>query len=99
MQEGDIERLAGIQNRIMGPLDEVTRERGTRHGGGIAFERNSCIVPVKDDGRCYTIGPSHQHSRQLVSPNAAGKIMADAMNDDQLLRKDMLKVCHVISCS
>lgn len=92
-----MERLAEIRNRLMGPLDEVTRERGTTHGGGIAFERNSCIVPVKDDGRCYTIGPSHQHSRQLVSPNAAGKIMADKMNNDQLLRKDMLKVRHFVS--
>lgn len=82
-----------IRDRIVGPLHEVTRERGTKHGGGILFERNGWIAPVKEDGRCYTIGPSHQHSRQLISPNAAGKIMDGKMNDDQKLRKDMMMVC------
>lgn len=92
MCAGDEQTLASIRDRIMGPHDLVTRDRGNKHGGGIHFERNKWIVAVKDDGRCYTIGPSHQHSRQLVSPIAAGKIMANEMNEDQLLRRDMLKV-------
>lgn len=82
-----------IRDRIVGPLHDITRERGTKHGGGILFERNDWIVAVKEDGRCYTIGPSHQHSRQLISPNAAGKIMDAEMNEDQKLRKDMMTVC------
>lgn len=85
-----------IRNGIMGPKNEVTPDRGTKHGGGILFERNNWIVAVKEDGRCYTIGPSHQHSRQLVSPNAAGKIMEKEMNDDQKLRQKMIKVCPTL---
>ena len=74
-----------IRDRIMGPLHEVTRECGTKHGGRVLFEQNGWLAPVKEDGRCYMIGPSHQHSRQLISPNVAGKIMDGEMNDDQKL--------------
>jgi hypothetical protein len=91
----ELQEYQQIRDDIIGPAELVTLESGTEDGGGIAFERNSWITPVKEDGRCYTIGQSHQHSRGLVSPNAAGKIMDSEMNKDQELRQRMVKVCPI----
>lgn len=91
-----IEELEKIQQDILGDETLITKDPPIQNQlgeyvGGVQFERNDWIHGVKDT-RCYTIGPSHQHSKSLVSPNACGKVMDEEMNDDHHLRHRLLKV-------
>jgi hypothetical protein len=90
-----IDAMADIQACVLGPKELISSEAAVNKDGewvgGTQFERNDYVVGVKG-ARCYTLGQSHQISRRLISPNAAGKIMDDSMNSDQLLRQKMVKV-------
>lgn len=93
-----ITELEKIQRDILGEEDLITASPPIKNDqgeyiGGVQFERNDWVHGVKGT-RCFTIGPSHQHSKSLVSPNACGKIMDDEMNDDHRLRYRLLKVFH-----
>ncbi|KAF9455335.1 hypothetical protein BDZ94DRAFT_1327628 [Collybia nuda] len=90
-----IQELEKIQADILGDTTLISKDRPFKNNngvyvGGTHFERNDWIHGVKGT-RCYTIGPSHQHSKSVVSPNACGKVMDEIMNDDHHLRHRLLK--------
>jgi hypothetical protein len=96
-----IDNLRKIQEDIIGDKnlaspDRPVKQRDGSFIGGLGFERNKWVVGVKGT-RCYTIGPSTQAWKSLVSPTAGGKVMDEKMNADQQLRFCMLKVDSCIS--
>jgi hypothetical protein len=91
-----IDNLRKIQEEIIGNKNLAGPDRPVKQcdgsfTGGLGFERNDWIVGVKGTC-CYTIGPSTQVWKTLVSPTASGKVMDEKMNADQQLRFRMLKV-------
>jgi hypothetical protein len=96
-----IDNLRKIQEEIIGNKnlagpDRPIKQHDGSFTGGVGFERNDWIVGMKGT-RCYTIGPSTQAWKTLVSPTASGKVMDEKMNTDQQLRFCMLKVCSHIN--
>ena len=69
--------------------------------GGTAWERCGGLNGVKGS-RCYTLGPSHQCSRRLVSPTASAKVVDHTLDEHQVLHRDIVKVranfhyCHIV---
>jgi hypothetical protein len=59
--------------------------------GGTAWERCNGLNGVKGS-RCYTLGPSHQCSRRLVSPTASAKVVDHTLDQHQVLHRDIVKV-------
>jgi hypothetical protein len=91
-----LEELRNIQGRIIGDHELATPEKPVKQSdgsylGGTAFERDDQAEGVKGS-RCFYLGPSHQHSTSIVSPNAGGKVCGEQMNANQQLRHDILKV-------
>jgi hypothetical protein len=60
--------------------------------GGTAWEHCGGLNGVKGS-RCYTLGPSHQCSRRLVSPTASAKVVDHTLDEHQVLHRNIVKVC------
>ncbi|KAF8220256.1 hypothetical protein L208DRAFT_1334920, partial [Tricholoma matsutake] len=59
--------------------------------GGTTWERCNGLSGVKGS-RCYTLGPSHQCSRRLVSPTASAKVADHTLDEHQELHCDIVKL-------
>lgn len=94
-----LEEMIRVQHSIVG--DEALAKPGRpvkENGvwiGGTAWERCNGLNGVKGS-RCYTLGPSHQCSRRLVSPTASAKVADHTLDEHQELHRDIVKVCPVI---
>lgn len=86
-----------MRDLILGPDELVTSEPAKKVDGvwvgASQFERNDDLVGVKGT-RCYTVTPSRQVQRSLVSPTASGKI-PDAtreLPEHLVIRQRLIKV-------
>ncbi|KAF8899557.1 hypothetical protein CPB85DRAFT_1439942 [Mucidula mucida] len=77
---------AALRDNILGAEEELTATE-------TAFERSPRKVPAHVGARAYTIGPNHQHPRQLLQP-AVGLKRTDEYIDDPHLKlcNDFTKV-------
>ena len=93
--------LQDVQQMVLGPKELRTPGRSVlnndgKWAGGTFWERYHGLVGVKGT-RCYTLGPSCQRSRNLVSPTAAAKVMETDLDEHQKLRRDMIEVSTIHS--
>ena len=88
-----------VQKSIVGDKTLAKPGRPVKEGGvwigGTAWERCEGLNGVKGS-RCYTLGPSHQCSRRLVSPTASAKVADHILDDHQVLHRDIVKVRLII---
>lgn len=97
MQQELKERLRKVVKKILGPKKERTNEFPTedkRSGvftGGSYFERYPDMAPVEDDGRAYTLGPTHQRPVNITAPSALGKSGPD-LDKHMELHRDAVNV-------
>ncbi|KAF8237552.1 hypothetical protein L208DRAFT_1246992 [Tricholoma matsutake] len=59
--------------------------------GGTTWEHCNGLSGVKGS-QCYTLGPSHQCSRQLVLPTASAKVADHTLDEHQELHHDIVKI-------
>ncbi|KAG6848987.1 hypothetical protein H0H93_012214 [Arthromyces matolae] len=90
-----VPQIMALNQDILGPAHLRTPNAPQKVGqeflGGTKFERSG-VEPVKPGTRCYTLGPTHQHPRNLTSPTSAGKVESDGtISDDVKLRQKIIK--------
>jgi hypothetical protein len=91
-----LEEMNWVQHSIVG--DEALTKPGhpvkenSVWIGGTTWECCNGLNGVKGS-RCYTLEPSHQCSRQLVSPTASAKVADHTLDEHQVLHRDIVKVC------
>ncbi|KAG6818368.1 hypothetical protein H0H93_005528 [Arthromyces matolae] len=82
--------IMSLNQQILGPPHLCTPDAPHKVRkefiGGTHFECSGA-EPVMPNTRCYTLGPTHQHSRNLTSPTSARKVESDGtISDDVKLR-------------
>ena len=86
-----------MKGNFLGPRDERQAEKAHvdpitgKWVGGIRWERSPLAYNLAKANRCYTLGQSYQHPRNLTGP-AVGAKVDDKVMEHQVQRQEVLEV-------
>jgi len=91
-----VDSLEEVREKILGPREAMTADKANfnkkdgKYEGGVGFERSSRAVNLDKAPRAYSLGTTNQDARSLNAPAVGAKIHSTGLDDEALLRLDML---------